>query len=377
MRRTARGKPPSAPATGDGVRFRRPDTLPLAARRHLFVAHLQRGFQRAGLGSKIASSLVVGVSGGADSTALLLGCLAISGRTRSGHHPAPIACHVHHHLRDSADRDAEFVAEVCERFGIRLHVEDVQPSKLKGNLAANARRLRYEALRRVAMRESAGYVAVAHHAEDQFETVLMALCRGAGPDGLAGMSWCRPLDASVSLIRPMLAVRKSDCEGFCRAAGIQWREDPSNTDTTKVRARLRREVLPILESLWPDAARRASATADMLQIARSAITRELDEQFGAIGETQWDRRAIETLPLALIAAGLRRAALHLAPDIADELNQSIATQAAEAVQSDERRPRQFAWPGRLTVRVTSRHVSIGKHPGAGAGARTGGGDRHG
>ncbi len=100
----------------------------------------------------------------------------------------PIALHVNHHLRESADRDELFVEEVCERFAIPLAVADLDLTGCPGNVAAEARRLRYDAL--VELSEGlVSHVAVAHHVDDQLETILMALCRGAGLDGLSGMRW--------------------------------------------------------------------------------------------------------------------------------------------------------------------------------------------
>jgi tRNA(Ile)-lysidine synthase len=116
----------------------------------------------------------------------------------------------------------------------------------------------------VAAKIGARHVLVAHHADDQLETMLMAMCRGAGPRGMAGMRPSRAL-GELALIRPLLYVRKSDCLEMCRRAGIQWREDASNTDVSRRRARLRRDVMPVLEELWPGAARRAARNARLLE----------------------------------------------------------------------------------------------------------------
>ncbi|MDY7110484.1 MAG: tRNA lysidine(34) synthetase TilS, partial [Planctomycetota bacterium] len=160
--------------------------LPVAARRHRLVAELDRRLRRGD--HPAGGRLVIGVSGGADSVALLLACLALSRRRTAETAFHPIAAHVHHHLRgESADADAAFVADLCTRFDIPLHVEHVRPGSMPGNIAENARELRYEALKRIAQETGSAAVAVAHHADDQFETMLIALCRGAGVEGLAGM----------------------------------------------------------------------------------------------------------------------------------------------------------------------------------------------
>ena len=193
------------------------------------VTELQRGLSGP-CDVEAGAGIVLGVSGGADSIALLLGCVALRDRARSGGSGlAPIAVHVHHHLRGAdADGDAAFVGDVCRKYGIDLRMEHVAPAAERGNIAENARILRYEALAGAAESVGAGHVAVAHHADDQFETMLIALCRGAGADGLSGMAWNRPLTGKVALIRPLLGVRRVDCEDLCRAADIAWRDDASS-----------------------------------------------------------------------------------------------------------------------------------------------------
>jgi tRNA(Ile)-lysidine synthetase-like protein len=332
--------------------------LPLAARRHRLLAELDRRL-RLHCRSIVGGPLVVGVSGGADSVALLLGCLALSRRTRRRALQPPIAAHVHHHLRgESADEDAEFVTDLCRRFGVPLHVEHVRPGSLPGNVADNARQLRYAALKRIAQREGAAAVAVAHHADDQFETMLIALCRGTGVEGLTGMPRTRPLGDGIALLRPLLGVRRAECEEFCRAADVTWRDDPSNADIKNLRARLRRDVLPVLEALWPDAPTRAAATADALDVARMVLAERIEQAFGLPGARCWPRQSLAELPLPILAAGLRRAALDEAPDLSDAFGQRILLPAAEAIASDDRKPKQFDWPGGLLLAVTKHEVRL-------------------
>lgn len=243
--------------------------LPIAARRHALVREVDRQLARCGLTFSAQSAeptsssapLVVAVSGGPDSTALLLACLALRlRRKRESARMTVIAAHVHHHLRDAADDDARHVTDLCERFGVPLHIKHVQPGELKGNVSANARRLRYQALAEVARSVGAEHIAVAHHAEDQLETMIMAMCRGAGARGLAAMRSARRM-GDVTIVRPLLGVLKRDCEEMCRRAGVEWRDDSTNRDVSRRRARLRRDVTPILEELWPGAARRAAKCA--------------------------------------------------------------------------------------------------------------------
>ncbi|MDY7107293.1 MAG: ATP-binding protein, partial [Planctomycetota bacterium] len=179
--------------------------------------------------------------------------------------------------------------------------------------------------------------------------------------GLAGMPRVRPLGDGIVLLRPLLGVRRADCEDFCRSAGVTWRDDPSNTDVENLRARLRRDVLPILEGLWPDAPSRAAATAEALDAARSALRERVEQAFGQPGARRWPRPALAELPLPILAAGLRRAALDAAPELSDAFGQRILLPAAEAIASDDERPKQFDWPGGLVLVVTKREVELECH----------------
>jgi tRNA(Ile)-lysidine synthase len=366
MTKAARVKPKQLKRGGRKPRREASATaMPIAARRHPLIAEIQRELGHCCVFNDEAreapAPIVIGVSGGADSIALLLGCIVLRDRSASKSKSGevlPIVGHVHHHLRDSADADAQHVEELCGRFGVEFHAEHVYPGNLKGNVSANARMLRYEALAKIAKKAGARHVAVAHHGEDQLETMLIALCRGTGLDGLTGMAWSRPLWSGVSLIRPLLAASKADCEDLCRKAGIQWREDPSNVDPRRARARLRQEVMPALQQLWPDIARRITGCAEVLCAAKLALEQHLDVAFGEASTRSWKRDSLRWLAGPIIAAGLRRAALDAVPLSADELNQRHLSLAADAIGSTDRRPRTFDWPRGLKLEVTSKLVTL-------------------
>ena len=240
-----------------------------------------------------------------------------------------------------------------------MQVHDVRPdASAHGGLQADARRLRYDALARAAAGAGARHIAVAHHADDQLETMLMALGRGAGLEGLAGMRWAHPIGEGLSLVRPLLAVPRRLCEDLCRAAGLPWRDDPGNRDPGGLRARLRRDVVPVLETLWPGAAVRSAGLADLLDAAAALLERELERLFGPPAKRVWSREAIASLPGPFIAAGLRRAAVALRPECADELGQVHLLAAADAVRDGVRQPRRFDWPRGLALQVTAHGVAL-------------------
>ncbi len=207
--------------------------------------------------------MMVAVSGGVDSMALLTLLAAL--RERSNEPPSLSACCVHHHLRPEADAELEAVHSHCELLGVPFYRRDVYPAAEPGNLAAAARRLRYEALADAAIEAGATAVATAHHADDQLETVLMALCRGTGVAGLSGMRWRRPLEDSMVLVRPMLDVPRRQIVEFARDVELRWHEDASNLDPSTARGMLRQEVIPRLLAHWPNAARHAAHASDAVE----------------------------------------------------------------------------------------------------------------
>jgi tRNA(Ile)-lysidine synthetase-like protein len=247
---------------------------------------------------------------------------------------------------------------LCESLKIDLHTVHVDPGRTGGNISAAARALRYRALAEESTKVGAKIVAVAHHAEDQFETILMALCRGAGLDGLAGMPIVRELNGEVRLLRPLLWSRRAECEDLCRAAGVPWVHDPTNDDLNYSRARLRHEVMPILDELWPDAAKRAAASAELVRAAQAALEKQLYDTFGDASVARWRRSRLAPLGEPIIAAGLRRAALYLAPAAADKIGQRQLIEAAEAIRASGGGAREFNWACELTLTIHGDGVEL-------------------
>jgi len=196
--------------------------------------------------------VVVGVSGGADSVALLRGLAALN-LAKAGR---LAAAHLDHQLRGAAaTADREFVEALCQQLGIECHVgrwqvEDSTAGSSAGRqpdgLEAAARKARYEFLQGTAERLGFRYVATAHTVDDQAETVLHHVVRGTGLAGLAGMSRARPLGKAVTLIRPMLALRRSDTIEYLNALGQTHCEDETNRDPAFTRNRIRHELLPMI-----------------------------------------------------------------------------------------------------------------------------------
>ncbi len=190
-------------------------------------------------------TVVVAVSGGCDSVALLRAMLALktSGAGRV------CAAHLNHQLRPEADEDERFVVELCQRLGVKCEVEQAAVDQLaarSGNgLEAAARMARYRFLQETAGRLGARFVATAHTADDQAETILHRILRGTGIRGLAGMPRARPL-GHATLIRPLLGVRRDELRAYLDALGQPWRHDQSNADLRFTRNRIRHQTMPQL-----------------------------------------------------------------------------------------------------------------------------------
>lgn len=215
-------------------------------------------------------SVLTALSGGADSTALLL--LFAEMRKKKGIRVE--AFHMNHGIRGAeADRDERFCRELCERLEIPLTVERVDVpafcEKQKIGLEEGARILRYEALERVRKAKHLEFIATAHNGEDQLETLIFRLARGSGPRGLCGI----PVQRG-KIVRPLLSFEKKALEAFCLKAGAGYVTDSSNVEQTYARNKIRAQVVPVLKEICPGAVAAAGRLAESL--------REDEEFFSAL-----------------------------------------------------------------------------------------------
>lgn len=187
--------------------------------------------------------LWVAFSGGLDSTLLLY---------LAAHcHPGVRAVHVNHQLQTNAGETEAFCRNVCAELGVPFTVQPVTVKPGSGpseGLEVAARKARYQTFE--ALLQPGDILLMAHHSDDQAETVLFRMFRGSGVAGLAGMPQSRPLGAG-HLARPLLGIERSELERNARLAGISWIDDPSNTDQRFDRNFLRLSILPALKERWP------------------------------------------------------------------------------------------------------------------------------
>jgi tRNA(Ile)-lysidine synthase len=226
-----------------------------------------------------SSRTLVALSGGPDSCALLLALLEVAA---DGRLPRPVAAaHFHHGMRGAdADADAAFAASLCARFGlpcsIGIGAVPAERRRAKGRERRSphdaARHSRYAFLRAAAAEFGADVIATAHTADDQAETVLLRVLRGAGTEGLTGIPPERPLAPGLRVVRPLLNARRADVEAYCRDRGVTPRRDPSNDSVSYARSRVRRLLPDLARDFNPrigDALVRlaeiAAADADLLR----------------------------------------------------------------------------------------------------------------
>ena len=238
--------------------------------------HVARSLREARL-AEAGRLLLVAVSGGFDSTALLAALVALRDELQLRLH----VIHVDHGLRAQAGADAAYVRRLGLRWKVpvtvrRVDVEE-QRRRYRISLEEAARQKRYAAMSDTAREIGAEAVLVAHTADDQVETVLLNLLRGTGLHGLSGMSVVAPLPPvpdvpsppPIPLLRPLMAVSRSDVEDYLRTRRLRPRQDASNLTPDFLRNRVRHELIPMMEALRPGA-------RDAVQRAAAAVREAMD-----------------------------------------------------------------------------------------------------
>jgi tRNA(Ile)-lysidine synthase len=287
---------------------------------------------------------VLAISGGPDSTALLL----LVARWRGGRKRGPklLAVTIDHGLRKEAAAEARQVARLARRLGVVHRTLRWSGKKPKTGLQEKAREARYRLFARAAAKAGASHLLTAHTLDDQAETVLMRLLRGSGPAGLAGMARVSPLPArgerEITLVRPLLDVPKTRLIATLRKAGIPFADDPSNADPRFTRVRMR-TLMPQLmgEGL---SAGRLVLLARRMRRAETALAAAVDRAAAELSPGPWsDSAAIEleargfaALPAEIALRLLGRAVTQVGNEGPAELGKLEALQAALAAKTPSR-----------------------------------------
>ncbi|MFN8006092.1 MAG: tRNA lysidine(34) synthetase TilS [Terriglobia bacterium] len=247
--------------------------------------------------------VVVAVSGGADSVALL----ELLGAIQAEYQLELIVAHLNHQLRgEESDADEAFIRNLARQKSLSCIVDRIPPSLLQarpqGNLEARLRGFRHQFLKRCARENRAQKIALGHTLNDQAETFLMRLIRGGGTLGLSSI----PPTRKDGVIHPLLSIRRDEILGFLQEGGIGWREDKSNLDLHFFRNQVRHLLIPSLQSYNPNILERLSRSADILREDQASLM-QLTEDFC----TQWvsregSKNVVEASRVASLPRGLQR-----------------------------------------------------------------------
>jgi len=263
-------------------------------------------------------TVVVAVSGGADSTALLLALEEL----KTAHKLSATICvaHLDHRLRKSSGKDAKWVENLAKRLGFRSVIGRSKVAEearaASDNLEQAAREARYAFLERTAKRVTASYVLTAHTMDDQAETVLLRLMRGSAGGGLGGMEAMRPLvkNSSIKLVRPLLWARRSDTEDYCRLRKSDFLFDEMNDDLSFARVKVRKQLLPLMQSFNNRIVEALSRTAAQLREDGAVLFNDADALLrrAAVSTQESDETKSPALDVKVLAdapPALRRRAL--------------------------------------------------------------------
>lgn len=255
------------------------------------------------------STVVVALSGGADSLALAAATafeapkLGLRAETST----------VDHGLQDGSDAVAARAARIAADLGLTARISTVDVARGSEGLEAAARTARYAALRQAA--DGAAAVLLGHTLDDQAETVLLGLARGAGATSLQGMAPAREDEDGLRWIRPLLGVRRATTRAFCAASGLEAWEDPHNVDDRFARVRVRDRVLPVLETeLGPGVAEALARTAEQLREDAAAFDEMIHETIEDIVEHAEAGISVSAAALAANPAALRNRIIRLVVD---------------------------------------------------------------
>jgi tRNA(Ile)-lysidine synthase len=316
--------------------------------------------------------LIVGVSGGPDSLALLHVL-----RHLCDPHQLVVA-HLNHGWRESAAAEADFVARTAAEWQLTCHTETIDVTELAKQMGTSiesaGRQARYRFFARFAVQLGATAVAVAHNADDQAETLLMHLLRGSGLAGLRGMLPVRTMPEASSvpqapeliLLRPFLGITRTEIEAYCRQHHLKPITDASNTDTTYFRNRIRHELLPLLAEFNPQIKTKLQQLAAISAADYSLLEQQFMAQWPPLiveegdGWLILDRQRWLALPLSWRRQALRAAVFQCRPALSDVGFRAV--EQARLLAEQKGAGRQAALPGDLKLAIDYEWLIVAAEP---------------
>jgi tRNA(Ile)-lysidine synthase len=313
-------------------------------------------------------TVLAGVSGGADSVCLLHILAGLQEKLEITVHVA----HLNHMLRGAeSDGDARYVSRLAKKLGLSATIEnrDVKAYQVTHRLSLEdaARQVRYRFFAEVAREVGASRVAVGHTSDDQAETILMHLVRGAGPTGLLGMRpltvWTSPGLAGLTVIRPLLAVSRDETRTYCREHRLTPREDSSNLSLSPFRNRIRRELLPMVRGYNPRIGEALIRNSDTLAADLSFLEEYVSEVWPKVaseenGAIVLDRKSVVALHPAVQRHLLRRVTREVLGDLED-----IEWKHIEKMRNGLtlRKGKRVILPRKLTLSVEGKKIRVSAH----------------
>lgn len=324
-----------------------------------FSRHLLEEWRRLDL-PLADSTVTVAVSGGADSSALLLALDELI--THHSLYVNLVVAHLDHGLRADSRKDSRWVKALAKALGhdfVSSRVELGQTGKRKSNLEQIARNARYEFLLKTATRKRSRFVLTAHTLDDQAETILLSLLRGSAAEGLTGAATVREIapGSPVKLVRPLLGwARRDETEEYCRSKGIEFRLDEMNADEAFSRVKVRKQLLPLMKSFNNRIVEALGRTATLLGEDASALADEatrllqLAARTSNINETEsplLDVSILSSAPTAVRRRALREWILQARGDLLRL--ERVHLMAVEKLIDGEKGGRIAELPGGMTV----------------------------
>jgi tRNA(Ile)-lysidine synthase len=304
--------------------------------------------------------VLAAVSGGADSTALLL----LLNQLRNEIPFSLSACHLNHQLRaGDSENDQLFVENLCKTLDIELYTESINVRELhqkrSESLEETARNVRYDFFERSAKHFQSNVIALGHHKDDQTETVLFNLFRGSSFHGLRGIPVTRPLrpKSSIQIIRPLLCLSKKELEDWLMEKGIAWRVDRTNLENHATRNILRNRILPELKKAFPSISDHLLALSKTASDIEKLLKQQTDPIYNFVQKTEStvkiDSEKLKSIPEFLSTEVVRRMLMHLNAPLGDYSSQHFRNLVNLEKTQD--------FPGKLRASVQNGFLVIEKN----------------